>query len=70
VPPIHQNPAQNAVRVPVILPEGPLVLQKNNEAAPKGVKARSGNLAPDPRRETAQMAAKAHWADWARKKAL
>ena len=32
--------------------------------------ARSKRLGPDPRREAAQMAAKARWADWARKKVL
>jgi len=31
---------------------------------------RSESLAPDPRREIAQMAAKVRWADWASKKAL
>jgi hypothetical protein len=32
--------------------------------------SRSKRLGPDPRREAAQMAAKARWADWARKKVL
>jgi hypothetical protein len=54
----------------VIVPEGPLAPTENHLAEPRIVKARSKSLAPDPRREAAQMAAKARWADWARKKAL
>ena len=61
---------KNAVKTLAIVPEGLLVPQENNEAAPKGVKVRSESLAPDPRREIAQMAAKVRWADWASKKAL
>jgi hypothetical protein len=34
----------------------------------RGGKAHVERLFPDPRREMAQKAAKAHWADWASKK--
>jgi hypothetical protein len=36
----------------------------------KVAKARPASLVPDPRRQVAQMAAKARWKDWASKKAV
>jgi hypothetical protein len=43
--------------------------QDGEAGAVRGSKARVQRLFPDPRRELAQKAAKAHWADWASKKA-
>jgi hypothetical protein len=42
--------------------------KKDGAAAVRGGKAHVERLFPDPRREMAQKAAKAHWADWASKK--
>jgi hypothetical protein len=66
----EQYLAKDSVKVLAIVPGEPLVSKENNEAATGAVKARSKILAPDPRREAAQMAAKVRWADWASKKAL
>jgi hypothetical protein len=68
VRPSDYDLAEKAGKALAILPEGPLV--PNNEAVPPRVKVRSESLTPDPRREIAQMAAKARWADWASKKGL
>ena len=73
-----QGLAQNVFRAQAITPGELLIPKKKNEAAvsPRWqgglseAKARSESLAPDARRETAQRAAKARWADWASKKAL
>ena len=72
-----QDLAQNALRAQAITPGGLLIPKKKCEAAVsprwldglREAKARS-DLAPDARRETAQKAATARWADWASKKAL
>jgi hypothetical protein len=52
-------------------------MEKNEAAVSPGslgglnaAKARSESLAPDARRELAQKAAKARWANWASKKML
>jgi hypothetical protein len=68
--PRNQGLAKNAVKALLIVTEGPLVRQEDSVATPDGDKARFKSLAPDPRREIAQMAAKVRWADWASKKAL
>jgi hypothetical protein len=60
------------------LPGAPLIPREHGEADillgglghPKKGKARTASLVPDARRETAQMAAKARWKDWASKKAM
>jgi hypothetical protein len=54
---------------------GGLIRENKNECdvllgGVKDAKARPVNLGPDARRETAQMAAKERWANWARKKAV
>ena len=75
---IKQDLAQNALSVPAISPGEALVPHEKTEAsAPlgrpgrlKGDKARPESLAPDPRREMAQKAAKERWANWATKKAM
>ena len=73
-----QDLAQNVLRAQAITPGGLLIPKEKNESAVsprwldglREAKARSERLAPDARRETAQKAAKARWADWASKKAL
>jgi hypothetical protein len=52
------------------LRENSFVPKENVPAASSVVKARPERPAPDPRRQIAQMAAKARWAVWAGKKAL
>jgi hypothetical protein len=68
--PSNQNLAKKVAKALAIGPEGLWASQENSEVAPKVVRARSESLARDPRREIAQMVAKARWADWASKKAL
>jgi hypothetical protein len=68
--PGNQDLTKNAVKTFVTVPVGPLGLKENDPAAASVVKARPEHLAPDPRRQIAQMAAKARWAAWAGKKAL
>lgn len=68
MPPTNQSLTKNAAEAFVGAPDRPFVPQES--AASGVVKARPERPAPDPRREMAQMAAKARWAAWAGKKAL
>jgi hypothetical protein len=73
-----QGLAQDVFSAQAITPGELLIPKKKNEAAvsPRWLgglieaKARSESVVPDARRETAQKAAKARWANWANKKAL